>query len=323
MHIPDGFLSARTAAAAALLAGSGLALALRRVKSELPPRRVPLLGLTAAFVFAAQMVNFPVAAGTSGHLVGGVLAGVLLGPSGAVVALSAVLIVQCLLFADGGLLALGANVFNMALVGAAGGLALQRLAQRLVPGPRGLVLSAAFAAWCATVLAAAACAGELALSGVARAEVVLPAMVGVHMLIGLGEAAITAVVLASIVRLRPELVLAEAETAGAPPARRAARGELVVLGLLVALGLALFVAPFASGAPDGLERIAAELGFQTRAAPPLPSAPLADYQIAGLAPGGWVTALVGATGTLVAFGFCTLLARLLVPRRAATQASGR
>ncbi len=315
MHIPDGYLSARTAAAAALLAGGGLALALRRVRAELPPRRVPLLGLSAAFVFAAQMINFPVAAGTSGHLVGGVLAGVLLGPSAAVVVLSAVLIVQCLLFADGGLLALGANVFNLALVGGAGGVALQRLARAFLPGTRGLILSAAFAAWCSSVLAASACAGELALSGVARGELVFPAMVGVHALIGLGEAAITACVLSAVARLRPELLAAPEPEA--PGIGRAARGEHIVLGLLVALGLVLFVAPFASPWPDGLERVAAELGFQVRAAAaPVVAAPLAEYQAPGLLPGGWGTALAGLLGVLLAFATCAGLARALVPLRA-------
>ena len=109
MHVPDGFLDAKTAVATAALAAAGLGVALRQARLHLPPRRVPLLGLAAAFVFAAQMINFPVAGGTSGHLVGGVLAAVLLGPSAAVIVLSAVLIVQCLMFADGGLSALGAK----------------------------------------------------------------------------------------------------------------------------------------------------------------------------------------------------------------------
>jgi cobalt/nickel transport system permease protein len=119
MHIPDGFIDGKTAATTALLAAAGVGLALRQVRRRLPPRRVPLLGLAAAFLFAAQMVNFPVVGGTSGHLLGGVLAAALLGPSAAIVVLTTVLIVQCFLFADGGVLALGANVFNMAIVSAA------------------------------------------------------------------------------------------------------------------------------------------------------------------------------------------------------------
>ena len=121
MHIPDGFLDARTAVATGVLATAGLGLALAGVRRTVPPRRIPLIGLAAAFVFAAQMLNFPVAGGTSGHLIGAVLAAVLLGPSAAVLVMSAVLILQCLMFADGGVTALGANLFSMALVAPAVG----------------------------------------------------------------------------------------------------------------------------------------------------------------------------------------------------------
>ena len=124
MHIPDGFLDAKTLAVTTGLAAIGVTAAVRQARTQLPPRKVPLLGVTAAFVFAAQMVNFPIAGGTSGHLIGGVLAGVLLGPSGAVLVMTAVLTLQCLLFADGGLLALGANIFNMGIVGTLGGFAI-------------------------------------------------------------------------------------------------------------------------------------------------------------------------------------------------------
>ena len=116
MHVPDGFLDARTLVATAGLAAVGLGLALREVRRNLPPRRVPLIGLAAAFVFAAQMLNFPVAAGTSGHLIGAALAAVLLGPAAAIVAMTAVLLLQALMFADGGITALGANVLNLAVI---------------------------------------------------------------------------------------------------------------------------------------------------------------------------------------------------------------
>src|ERR1039458_7482818 len=167
LHIPDGFIDGKTAATTALLSAVGVGLALRQVRLRLPPRRVPLLGLAAAFLFAAQMVNFPVAGGTSGHLVGGVLVAALLGPSAAIVVLTTVLIVQCFLFADGGVLALGANVFNMAIVGAAGGYTIYRIVCRWLPGTRGQVAAVAFAGWCSTVLASICCAGELAWAGTA------------------------------------------------------------------------------------------------------------------------------------------------------------
>ena len=217
MHIPDGFLDAKTAAATGVLAVAGLGLALRQARMELPRRKVPLLGLSAAFVFAAQMLNFPVAGGTSGHMIGGVLAAVLLGPSAAVIAISAVLVVQCFLFADGGITALGANIFNMAIVGGGGGWLVYRLLSRMVKGLFGKVMAASFAAWLSTVMASVLCAGELAASGTVKWSVALPAMAGVHMLIGIGEGVITAMVLAAIAKVRPDL-LGLSETAPAGPA---------------------------------------------------------------------------------------------------------
>lgn len=145
MHIPDGFIDGKTAAVTGGLSATAIGLALRQIKRELPARRVPLLGLAAAFLFAAQMVNFPVAGGTSGHLVGGVLVAALLGPSAAVIVVTAVLIVQCFLFADGGVMALGANIFNMGVLDGIGGYLIYRLVCAAVPGPRGRVTAVAFA----------------------------------------------------------------------------------------------------------------------------------------------------------------------------------
>ncbi len=309
MHIPDGFIDGKTAAATALLSAAGVGLAMRQVRLRLPARRVPLLGLAAAFLFAAQMVNFPVAGGTSGHLMGGVLAAALLGPSAAVAVLTTVLIVQCFLFADGGVLALGANVFNMAIVGGAGGYAIYRGVRRWLPGTRGQVAAVAFAGWCSTVLAAVCCAGQLAWSGTVGWPAAFTAMTSVHMVIGAGEGLISALVLLAIQRARPELAN---ELGGAEPPRRG--DELVRYGLLAVLGLALFVAPFACPWPDGLESVAARLGFVHSAAPPVVPAPAADYQAPGVRWAVGATALAGAAGTVVVFGLAWLLARLLVPK---------
>src|SRR6516164_8321259 len=155
MHLPDGFLDAKTALLSTGAAAAGVGIALHQVRTSLTPRQMPMLGLAAAFVFAAQMLNFPVAGGTSGHLVGGVLTAVLLGPSAAVLVITCVLIVQCLMFADGGLLALGANVFNMAVVSVCGGTVVFRGLKRLLrmEETRATVFAASFAAWFATVLA--------------------------------------------------------------------------------------------------------------------------------------------------------------------------
>jgi cobalt/nickel transport system permease protein len=309
MHIPDGFLNTTTAVGTGVLAAAGLGVALRQTRLQLPPRQVPLLGLAAAFVFAAQMINFPVAGGTSGHLIGAVLVAALLGPSAAVTVLSAVLILQCLMFADGGLSALGANIFNMAILGGVGGWLVYRAVTRCVAGAFGQVLGVAFAGWVSTVLAAVACAGELALSGTVRAAVVLPAMAGVHMLIGLGEGLITALVLVGIMRARPELL---APAPNAVPESRP--GALLVYGGLIALGLALFATPFASDAPDGLERTLAGLGLLPHHSEPALPAPLPDYRMPGIQGSVLTTSIAGGIGTLLAFALAWFLARILVPR---------
>jgi cobalt/nickel transport system permease protein len=307
MHIPDGFLDAKTALATTALSTAGVAYALRQVRIELAPRRVPLLGLSAAFLFAAQMVNFPVAGGTSGHLVGAALVAALLGPSAAVVVLATVLIVQCFLFADGGILSLGANVFNMGLVATLSGFAVYRIGQRLVPGVRGRVAAMAFAGWCSAVLASVSCAGQLAWSGTVAWSVALPAMAGVHMLIGVGEGLISALVLLAVSRTRPDLMGPVTQVQASGRAR-----SFVVLGLLASLGVALFVAPFACPWPDGLEAVAGKLGFGARALAPSAAAPLQNYRVPGLASPGFATAAAGAIGTLVAFCLAVALSRLVV-----------
>ena len=308
MHIPDGFIDGKTALTTAALAVAGVGLALRQVKRELPPRRVPLLGLSAAFLFAAQMLNFPVAGGTSGHLLGGVLVASLLGPAAAVVVLTTVLIVQCFLFADGGVSALGANVFNMALLGTVGGWAVFRTLSGCLPGTRGQVAAVAFAGWCSTVLASLACAGQLAWSGTVAWSVGFTAMAGIHMLIGLGEGLIGALVFLAIARTRPDLV-----SAAGPNSAPVRAGNFIWFGLIVSLGLAMFVAPFACPWPDGLEAIAAKLGFAHKAAGPVLPAPVPDYVMPGFKSPTAAIAVAGAAGILVVFGLALLLSRALVP----------
>ena len=311
MHIPDGFLDAKTAVATGAMAAAGLGIALTRVRHHLPPRRVPLLGLTAAFLFTAQMLNFPVAGGTSGHLLGAVLAAVLLGPSAAVVVMSAVVILQCFMFADGGVTALGANLFNMALVAPGVGYAIYVAVRRIAgDGLRSRLLATAFAAWCSTVAASIACAGQLALSGTAAWAVAFPAMTGVHMLIGVGEALITTLVVAAIDRVRPELLLEQAP-ADLPESHRG----LAVYGLLISLGLVVFLVPFACRWPDGLEKVAVVLGFAGKAAAaPVFSSPLADYAAPGIRSAVFSTIVAGCVGTVVAFVLAYLLARFLTPQ---------
>jgi cobalt/nickel transport system permease protein len=311
MHIPDGFIDAKTALATGAIATAGLGVALASVRRRAAARHIPLIGLAAAFVFAAQMLNFPVAGGTSGHLIGAVLAAVLLGPSAAIVVMSAVLILQCFMFADGGLTALGANLFNMALVAPGVGYVAYVLVRRLGGGGlRSRLFATAFACWCSTVAAAIACAGELALSGTVAWAASFSAMTAVHMLIGVGEAVITTLVVAAVAGVRPDLLLEGSQVDLKPHYR-----EVVFYGLLVCLGLALFVAPFACGWPDGLERVAAALGFEHRSQAPVLSSLFADYTIPGIRSAAWSTALAGCAGTLAAFALAYLLARFLTPAR--------
>ncbi len=209
MHVPDGFLDAPTSVATGVVAAAGVGLALRGARRELDDRTAPLAGLVAAFVFATQMINFPVGAGTSGHLLGGALAAVLVGPWTAVLCMSTVLLVQCLLFADGGITALGTNITLMGLVGVGVGWLVFRLVQRVLPQRLGLVpVAAAIGALVSVPVAALAFTGLYALGGEAPIPLhaLATAMVGWHTLIGLGECLITFVVISAVIAVRPDLV---------------------------------------------------------------------------------------------------------------------
>ena len=229
MHIPDGFINAPTSLAAGAVAAGGVGAGLRRAGQTLQERQAPLAGLVAAYIFAVQMLNFPVAAGTSGHLLGGVLAAVLVGPWAGCVCVAVVLVVQSL-FADGGLTALGLNITNMAVVGVFGGWAVFRLLRRVLPATRASVVAASgIAAGVSVVLAAAAFVVEYALGGTGGAPVstVLAAMVGVHTLIGIGEGIITALTVGVVLGVRPDLVYGAADLQmPLAPEPEPARGEV-------------------------------------------------------------------------------------------------
>ena len=207
MHIPDGFVSTGTAAATWLASAGSVGYAVRRVNRELNERQIPLMGVTAAFVFAAQMMNFTVAGGTSGHLLGGALVAILLGPWAGMLVLTSVLAVQALLFQDGGLLALGANVFNMAVVGVLVGWVVYTTLRRLLGDRTWATMVSGFAAaWLSVFVASLVAAAELAVSGTSPWLVALPAMGLVHALIGIGEGLITVGVLAFLRVARPDLL---------------------------------------------------------------------------------------------------------------------
>jgi cobalt/nickel transport system permease protein len=308
MHIPDGFLDTKTVAASAALSVIGLGYALRQIRKTNSARQAPLIGLTAAFIFAAQMLNFPVAGGTSGHLIGATLAVVLLGPFAAILAMSSVLILQCFMFADGGLTALGANIFNMAIVAPICAYVLYQTIIRLLgDNLRSQLTATAFAAWCSTVIASISCAGELAISGTINWGLAFPAMAGVHALIGIGEALITTLVVAAVVRLRPEMLEARTQT-------QTSFRQILIFGLVISCGLVIFIAPLASSWPDGLERVAENLGFAGKASQTaILKSPLPDYQTPGVSSVDISTIMAGLLGVLVVFALSYILARILTP----------
>lgn len=307
MHIPDGFISPPVAVATGVASVAALGIALTRSRDAFGIKHAPILGLTTAFIFAAQMINFPVAGGTSGHLLGGTLAAIILGNPGAgTICIATVLIIQAVLFADGGITALGANIFNMAVVGVWVGWSLTQTLQRLFGGYRSrLPLAAGIAAAVSVVVAAIACAIELAISGTAPLGLVLPAMTGVHILIGIGEGLITGGVLAYLATVRPDLL---------PGEQRQLQGWVVpVVIILLISGLLSLVA---SAWPDGLERVAENLGFinlaeQVRIAVPTP---FADYSIEGLGPIG--TSIAGIIGSIVCFAVAFGIAQVVKPKNA-------
>jgi len=294
MHIPDGFLSPGVAATAWVVAAGGVAAALRAERREAAPMPAGILGSVAAFIFAAQMINVPVAAGTSGHIVGATLAAVLLGPWRALLAIAAVLAVQALLFQDGGILAYGANLADMGLSGCFVGYAIARVVGRFVSGPRGIAAGAVLGAFAATVSGAVGVSIWLSLSGLYPLFGILPVMLVTHVAIGLLEAALTGAILVTLLRWRPDLVAGlDASVAGRRPA-------VLALGVLgAAVAVSAFVAPFASSLPDGLEKTAETLGFASRARALLPG-------LAVVAP-----AITGVIGTVAAAALAFAVGRRL------------
>jgi len=294
MHIPDGFLSALVSLILWVASIVVVAYALKRVGQDLGERQVPMMGVLAAAIFAGQMLNFTVLGGTSGHLMGAALATILLGPWAAILVMTTVIGVQALIFQDGGLLALGANIFNMGIVGVAVSYFVYQTLRRLANGRRwGVFVSGFAAAWISIVVAALAVALQLAFSGTSPANLAIPAMAGVHALIGVGEGLFTFGALALIQASRPDLL----EAGG----RRSAGGAAMwVAGLLIALALAV-ASPLASAHPDGLEWTAAQRGFLDAAQDPLYNI-IPNYILPGVSNDAVATILAGVIGTLIVFG---------------------
>ena len=314
MHIPDALLDPKVAAITGVVGATGLFYAVRKLERQLGERTTVLMGTMSAFVFAGQMVNFPVGPGVTGHLLGGVLSAVLLGPWAGAVVIAAVLIVQCFLFNDGGLTALGANFVNMGLIGAVGGYAIYAPIRRAIGGQKGILIAAMVAAWFSVLLASGAFALEMAPSG--RGEDflrILTWMALVHAVIGVGEALITGLVVRFVLLRRPDLLEPEEGADDVPPGS----GGWVrptIAGLAIALGVAVFLGPFAWDAPDGLEYVGERVGFLNGRIAHA-AAPLADGRLPAQSPRAQLcspaTAMAGLVGTLVVFGVGWGMGRIL------------
>jgi cobalt/nickel transport system permease protein len=303
LHIPDGFLSIVVSLICWVITVIVVGVAVSRTNKALGEKQVPLVGVMAAFIFAAQMINFPVAGGTSGHLLGGALAAIVLGPWAGMLVMTAVIAVQALLFQDGGLLVMGANILNMGLLTSAIGYGLYRA---VANSSRSVKLAVTgVAAWLSVMAGALATALQLWLSGTSNLQTVTIAMLGVHALIGVGEALITVAALGFILRTRPDLL-------GEGSASAEGGRGWVAAGVLIALAVVL-LAPMASGDPDGLERVAIDAGF-IGAGQSAPYELIPDYTLPFLGETPVSTIVAGGIGVLVVMGLSILAGRSLRSR---------
>ncbi|OAR26191.1 cobalt ABC transporter permease [Streptomyces sp. ERV7] len=323
MHVPDGFINAPVSAIAGVGAAAAIAVSLRGARRELDEKTAPLAGLVAAFIFAVQMLNFPVAAGTSGHLLGGALAAILVGPYTGVLCVSVVLLMQGILFADGGLTALGVNITDMAIVTTVVAYTVFRGLVKMLPRRRSSITAATFVAALLSVPAAAlAFTAIYAAGGTTDVPLgkVLTAMVGVHVLIGIGEAAITALTVGAVIAVRPDLVhgarglhaplklrvggeLVDAPAPEPVPAAARSTHKVRAVFVVAALLLAGFFSFYASASPDGLEKVAHDKGIDTQEKKhATEDSPLAGYSVKDIGDDRVATGLAGMIGVAVTVG---------------------
>ena len=304
MHIPDNFLSIAVSLICWAITAVTLGIAISRTNKSLGEKQVPLMGVMAAFIFAAQMINFPVLGGTSGHLLGGVLAAITLGPWAGMLVMTAVIAVQGLLFQDGGLIVMGANILNMGILTCAVGYGLYRS----VLGSNRTVKLAVIgvAAWLSVMTGALSTALQIWLSGNAEVQIIVPAMLFVHAFIGLGEALITVAAIVFILRSRPDLLGEGSESA------QGSKGWILT-GVLITLAVVL-LSPFASASPDGLERVAEDLGF-INIAQSAPYEVIPDYTIPFLGATPISTIVAGAIGVIVVLAIGFIVGRSLQTKR--------
>jgi cobalt/nickel transport system permease protein len=301
MHIPDGFLSVLVSIVFWIISVIVIGIALKKTNQELGEREVPLMGVLAAAIFAGQMLNFSVTGGTSGHLLGAAIAVILLGPWPAILVMTSVVSVQALLFQDGGLLALGANIFNMGIVGVFVAYTVYTLLINLFKKQSWGVFVAGFAAaWSSIFIASLSCALQLALSGTSPANIAVPAMAAIHALIGIGEGLITTGALAFLFAARKGLLkVGESKDAG--------NKGILIGGSLIALVLAV-LSPLASSHPDGLEWVAEEHGFIEAAKAALYNI-IPDYTMPGISDPALATIAAGILGIVIVFGIAYGIAR--------------
>ncbi len=321
MHIQDAVLNVTTCAGTAVLAAGAVAYSMHRVRREFADRTAPLMGVVAACVFAAQMLNFPIPLATSGHLLGGVLAAVMLGPWSSALVLAVVLTVQCVLFQDGGVTTLGANFLNVGVAGSLVGYAIFDPLRRWFGGAAGTVAAAVVAAWFSVALGAMACSIELALGSDLPLGPTLGAMLLFHTMIGIGEALITGLAISVVLRTRPDLIYGQSHRAGAI----AKTAQVVIAGLAVAFVLAVFLSPLASEQLDGLERVltdaSAESGESSAVYATLRKLiPMSDYSMPGIRNLQVAGSAAGAAGTLIVFLAAFVLARSLRAKSASLPA---
>jgi len=301
MHIPDGFLSVLVSIVFWVIAVIVIGIAIKKTSKELGERDVPLMGVLAAAIFAGQMLNFSVTGGTSGHLLGAAIAVILLGPWPAVLVMTSVVSVQALLFQDGGILALGANIFNMAIVGVFVAYAVYMLLTNLFKKQSWGVFIAGFAAaWSSIFIASLSCALQLAMSGTSPANIAIPAMGSIHALIGIGEGLITTGALALLIATRKDLLKME-ET------RPASNKGILITGILIALVLVV-LSPLASSHPDGLEWVAEKHGFIEITKDALFNI-IPDYTMPGISNPALATIAAGIIGVVIVFGVAYGIAR--------------
>ena len=301
MHIPDGFLSILVSILFWIVAIVMIGIALRKTKQTLGERQVPLMGVLAAAIFAGQMLNFSVAGGTSGHLLGAAIACILLGPWPAILVMTSVVSIQALLFQDGGLLALGANIFNMAIVGVLVANAIYTFLSKMFKSQTwGYLLAGFLAGWASIFIASLACALELALSGTSPANLAVPAMGAIHALIGIGEGLITVGALSLVLAVRKDLL--KVDEAKTPDNK-----GILIGGGLLALVLAV-LSPLASAHPDGLEWVAEQQGFLGSAQGALYDL-FPDYTLPGISNPALTTIAAGVIGVIIVFVVSYLVGR--------------